>query len=127
MDCLLYTSSTSSNAAGLHATFEIQIHNSLTGIGSVANVGTFTRLPNSISEWVQGDGNLATLVSSGYPIARFNLTQRAAFDFSQSEYETLLTRNQVYEGDTLYVIGVVNTIGNLDPRFMCSIDVIESA
>ena len=127
MDCLLYTSSTSANAGGLHATYEIQLHNSLTGIGSISNIPNFIAVDNSIAEKYQGDGNISTLVSAGYPIARFNLTQRAVFDFSQSEYETLLTRNQVCEGDTLYVIGIVNsTANNLDPRFMCSLDIIET-
>lgn len=103
---------------------QIQLHSTTNfTYGSASIVSSWTTINNSIAEYLVGNGSTDNITSDGFVINNFNIEKKASVVLSPSIYDTLLTRNQVTQYDTLYIIATSLTRNN---DYQVALDFIES-
>ena len=110
--------------------FELQLHSSGLGdqptggtIGAVSSTPAFTDIPKSNSQAYLGTGTLSTINTDGYILKTRTLENKSQLVVSNDVYETLLTRSQISQYDTLYLV-VYSTSTTLN--VIACMDFIES-
>lgn len=91
-------------------------------IGSITGTPEFNNIPKSNCLAYLGTGTLATIVKDGYILLTRTIEKKSQLVVNNNVYETLLTRSQISQYDTLYL--VVYSTG--DPKVIGCIDFIES-
>jgi len=107
------------------ASIEIQLHNG--NVGVINTTLSYTSYDHSIVEYYLGAGGTATnpiVTSDGYILNKKLLVNKSNIGLSNDVYETLLTRNQVSQFDTLVICGVASSEN--DAKIATTLEFIES-
>lgn len=112
--------------------FEIQLHSSGLGdkpsggtIGAVDDTITFSDVAKTGIQSFVPTGTLTRYVSTdGYILSKNFLIQKSNFEFSNDEYNSLLTRCIVTKYDTMYIVANINSGTNV--KIAIAADFIES-
>lgn len=109
-------------SAGKMGFIELQLHSSVGNIGAIDGMLSYTDLSDSIAQYSFGTGT-QTIVTDGYPLTSFFVASQSSFNFAQNDFETLLKKTICTQYDTLYLIGVGSSTGDL---MFATMDFIES-
>ena len=109
------------------AKIELQLHSTNGNIGATTGTITFSTISNSAIELYQGSsGNVTnpSITTDGFIVTSNFLQQKSNFSLSSTEYSIQLTRGQVTQYDTLYVVASVG--GGTNQKIGANLDLIES-
>ena len=108
---------------------ELQLHSSGLGnqpatgtIGTVSSTPSFSDIPKSNCQAYLGTAPISIITTDGYILKTRTIDKKSQLVVSNNVYETLLTRSQISQYDTLYL--VVYSTNN--PNVIACIDFIES-
>lgn len=118
----LYSGNTSNNAK-----IELQLHSSNGSIGATTGTITFTPESNSIIEVFRGatSGTNPSITTDGFILSSKYLLQKSDINLNSTEYSVQLTRSEVSQYDTLYVVAEVDSGTN--QTIGATIDLIMSS
>lgn len=117
----------------LWAKYELQVHSTGLGdypvggnIGATTGTITFTDIPKSRCQSFIPTGTLSAYVSTdGYVISKKYLLQNSQVNLDETQYSSLLTRKQISQYDTLYIVAKINSGTNIE--IAASIDFLETS
>lgn len=112
-----------------YVNIELQLHSSGLGdqpstgtIGSITGTPDFEDIPKSNCQACLGTGTLATIDTDGYILLTRTIEKKSQLVVNNNVYETLLTRSQISQYDTLYLV----VYSADDPKVIGCIDFVES-
>lgn len=102
--------------------YELQLISTVGNVGAITGSLTYTRNKDAISEFAAGNGS-QTVTTDGYILTSGFSIQSSTQSFDGADFETLLTRTNVSQYDTLVMTGSANSATT--ETFLASLDFIE--
>ena len=111
------------NVTNSYAKYELRLLSSINGvtIGTQIPDASFNPLDNSIVEYFAP--STPVTINGGYVLTSGTISTRSSTVFGTNDYETLLTRANCTQYDT---IAIICTVVSGNPEIIASIDFIES-